>query len=306
MDQLRSRTSSWWKWRLIWGVITAVALGGLSVLVDQGGTPVRLGALITIAGILLAILVECYFSLAELGENQSRQTDAILRSQREIEATLSTLGVFAQAPEGLRDFIHEVARDWEAIEDVHSLLLRRILEDQRLEFQSKLAALSNGQFTMDRQSFLQFRSLSLGDLTTMQGISATNPGYWRTPHGVRYLANQRQAIKSGLTLRRVIVLPEDELPNWSDIVRQQLDAGVHLAIVIHEQVEPDDMQLLSMDRFVITDKAGVRGALFYRSRAEGHTFTNDEAQIRETERILENFHAYEKTPESLYPGLSSR
>jgi hypothetical protein len=306
MDQLRSRTSSWWKRRLTWGVITAVALGGLSVLIDQGGTPVRLGALITIAGILLAILVECYFSLAELGDNQSRQADAILRSQREIEATLSTLGVFAQAPEGLRDFIREVARDWEAIEGVHSLLLRRILEDQRLDFQSKLAALSNGQFKMDRQSFLQFRSLSLGDLTTMQGISATNPGYWRTPHGVRYLANQRQAIRSGLTLRRVIVLPEDELLNWSDIVRQQLDAGVHLAIVIHEQVELDDRQLLSMDRFVITDKAGVRGALFYRSRAEGHTFTNDEAQIRETERILENFHAYEKTPESLYPGLSSR
>ena len=102
------------------------------------------------------------------------------------------------------------------------------------------------------------------------------------------------------------MLPEDELPGWSDIVRQQLDAGVDLAIVVHEHVEPDDMQLLRMDRFVITDKAGVRGALFYRTHLEGHTFTNDEAQIRETERILENFHAYEKTPESLYPDLSSR
>jgi hypothetical protein len=306
MAQGDSPASGWATKRLTWGLITAVAVGVLSVLVDQGGTQVRLGALITLAGVLLAVAVECYFSITETKNDQSRHADAVRRYHLDMEAAVSDLAVLARAPQELRDFIREVARAWEAIEGVHSLLLHRILEDQRLEFQSKLSALSNGQVTMDRQSWLQFRSSSLDDLVTMRGISATNPAYWRTPQGIRYLANQRRAIDAGLTIHRVIVLPHHQIPDWFDIVEQQRQAGVHVTIVLREQVEPDDSHLLAVDRFLITDKAGVRGALFYGSGTEGLTFTNDEAQIRETDRILDNFRAYERSPESLYPGLSSR
>ncbi|GAA2099172.1 hypothetical protein [Actinomadura alba] len=99
------------------------------------------------------------------------------------------------------------------------------------------------------------------------------------------------------------MLSEDELPEWIDVVRAQLDAGVGLTPVMREQVEPEHAQYLSRDCFVITDRSGVHGALLHSPEADAHMFTNDGGQVRDAEKIIGIFEIYERSPEALYTHL---
>jgi hypothetical protein len=301
MDRPSTHRGPWWKKQVIWGTMTALFLGLLSVLVDQGGAVLRVGAVIAIAGVTLTFVVDLSFRVAEIAADRQRNENTLLQTQQELTGVLATLGPLVASSEACRDFLLEVIKEWQHIEGSNSLLHRRILEEQQLKFRSHLRALSSGNFAMDRQTFLQFRSLSLGDLQSMDGISAINPGYWRTWQGAHYLARQQEAIAAGLYVHRTLVLPQKEIGEWADIVGQQLDAGVDLTIVISEQVEPDDLPLLSMDRFLITDKGGVRGALFHSPDAQAHRLTSDESEIHDIEQILARIRAYEHPPGLFYP-----
>lgn len=293
-----------WKRRLAWGMAMALALGVGSVVVDEGGSLLRLGAVIAITGITLTLAAESHLRIEEIAEDQQMRESILLQTQREVAAALAALGAFTDVSEQCRTFMVAVSAEWKLIESKNSLLLGRILEDHQLEFRSRMHALSNGEVSMDRRTFMQFRSLGLRDLASMHGTSAVNPGYWRTHPGIQYLANQKEAISAGLKVRRILVLPQDEIADWLDVVRNQQDAGVRLTLVIREEVETDDLRFLNIDRFVIKDRGGVQGALFHSPEAEAQLLTNDEAKIRETERILENLRAYEHQPAVIYPELA--
>lgn len=290
-----------WKRRITWGIVIALVLGVVSIVVDLGGTPLRLGALITITGASLALVADAQFRVGEIVQEQQRRESVLLQAHREATAALGTL---SDASEQCRKFIVDIAACWKSIEATESPLLRRILEDQQLEFRSRMHALSNGEVSMDRRTFMQFRSGSLRDLTSMRGTSAVNPRYWRTPQGAQYLANQRAAIAAGLKVQRMLVLPKDGIKGWLEVVQGQLDAGVSLTIIIRDEVENDDVKFLDMDRFIVTDRGGVQGVLFHSPTTEAHRFTNDQAKIRETEKILDHLHAYEHRPEDIFPALT--
>jgi hypothetical protein len=293
----------WWKRQLVWGTATALVLAVVSALIDLGDVTFRLATVIAVSGTTLALAVDLSFRAAASSVARENVDNELLRNQRDISTVLATLGPLFNASDRCRNFVRDIVAEWSRVEAQNSLLLHRVLVDQEAAFRSNLHALSNGQFSMDRQTFLQFRSLSMRDLKEMRGISATNPEYWQSPRGLYYLARQSEAIKSGLSVKRIIVLSRDKIANFTDIVRQQLAAGVHLTIVIREEVELDDLDLLSMDRFVVIDKGGVRGALFYDSNAETHRISSDEAEIRKSESILETIKVYEQQPEQIYQDL---
>ena len=301
MDDQTAGSASPWKRRITWGIFISLALGALSIVIGIGGAPLRLAAIITITGAILTLVVDAQFRVGEVIQEQQRREILILQAHREATAAL---GVLSDISERCRVFLLDTAADWKRVEATKSPLLDRILEDQQLDFRSRLHALANGEISMDRRTFMQFRSLSLDHLTSMRGASAVNPEYWRTPQGSQYLANQQKAIAAGLEVRRILVLPQDTLMDWLDIVRSQVDAGVSLTLIIKDEVEKDYQRFLDMDRFIVVDRGGVQGALFHSPKSADHMFTNDKAKIRETERILDDLHAYEHQPTDIYRTLT--
>jgi hypothetical protein len=300
-DQTATRAPSPWKRRITWGILISLALGVLSIVIGLGGESLRLGAIITITGAVLTLVVDAQFRVGEVVQEQQRREALLAQDHREVTAAL---GVLSGISDRYRGFLLETAADWKRVEAAQSPLLDRILEDQQLDFRSRLHALANGEISMDRRTFMQFRSVSLHDLTSMRGTSAVNPGYWRTPQGSRYLANQKEAIAAGLEVQRILVLPRDTLMDWLDIVRSQIDAGVSLTLIIQDEVEKDYQRFLDRDRFIVVDRGGVQGALFHSPKSADHMFTNDQAKVRETERILDDLRAYEHHPADIYRPLA--
>jgi hypothetical protein len=300
-DPTAPSASTSWKRRVTWGILISLALGVLSIVIGLGGESLRLGAIITITGAVLTLVVDAQFRVGEVVQEQ--QTRETLLAQDLREAT-AALGMLSGISGRCRGFLLDTAADWKRVEAAESPLLDRILEDQQLDFRSRLHTLANGEISMDRRTFMQFRSVSLHDLTSMRGTSAVNPGYWRTPQGLQYLANQKDAIAAGLEVRRILVLPQDTLMDWLDIVRSQIDAGVSLTLIIQDEGEKDYQRFLEMDRFIVVDRGNVQGALFHSPKSADHMFTNDKAKVRETERILDDLRAYEHHPADIYRTLA--
>ncbi len=301
MDDRTAGSAPPWKRRITWGILISLVLGVLSIVIGIGDTSLRLGAIITITGAVLTLVVDAQFRVGEVVQEQQRRENVLVQAHHEAAVTL---GMLFDISDRCRKFLVDTAADWKRVEAVESPLLNRILEDQQLDFRSHIHALANGEISMDRRTFMQFRSVSLGDLTSMRGASAVNPGYWRTPQGAQYLAGQKEAIAAGLEVRRILVLPQDTIMDWLDVVRSQIDAGVSLTLVIHNEVEKDYQGFLDMDRFIVVDRGGVQGALFHSPKAAAHMFTNDRAKLRETERILDDLRAYEHNPADIYPTLA--
>jgi hypothetical protein len=301
MDDRTAGSPPPWKRRITWGLLISLGLGLSSVVIGIGGASLRLGAVITITGAILTLAVDAHFRVAEVVEEQQRREDTLIEAHREAAAAL---GVLSDISDRCRKFLLDTAADWKRVESAESPLLNRILEDQQLDFRSRIHALANGEISMDRRTFMQFRSVSLHDLTSMRGTSAVNPGYWLTPQGVQYLAGQKEAIAAGLEVQRILVLPRDSIKDWFDVVRDQIDAGVSLTLIIQDEVEKDYRRFLEMDRFIVVDRGGVQGALFHSPKAAAHVFTNDQAKVRETERILDDLRAYERSPADIYPSLA--
>ena len=301
MDDQTARSAPLWKRRITWGILISLALGVLSIVIGIGGASLRLGAIITITGAVLTLIVDAQFRLGEVVQEQQRREDIIVQAHRE---AATALGVLSGISDRCRGFLLDTAADWKRVEAAESTLLDRILEDQQLDFRSRLHALANGEISMDRRTFMQFRSVSIRDLKSMRGTSAVNPDYWRTPQGWQYLANQKDAIAAGLDVRRILVLPRDTLMDWLDVVRGQIDAGVSLTLIIQDEVEKEYQRFLDMDRFIVVDRGGVQGVLFHSPKSADHMFTNDKAKVRETERILDDLRAYEHHPADIYRTLA--
>ena len=299
----RNRQIPWWRRRLAWGAALAIALGALSLATDVGGTPLRLGATMAISGIVLALAVDFYFRLEEVAEHQAAMVAELLEAQAKSTETLESFVSYAEASPSCRAFLNEVAKDWKRVDDRNSVFLRWIMDDIQQEFRAQIHTIANGQATVDRRSRHYLRSISLHEFAEIWSLSASNPEYWRTQHGRRYLENQRSAIANGTHISRFLVLPQSEIDDHLDVVRDQIDAGVDLAIIVRDEVTyKEDQESLLNDRVIVTDRAGVTGT--FRAADNFDVFTTDEVQVRDTEDVLRELKVYARQPAEVYPGLN--
>jgi hypothetical protein len=296
-----ARRTAWWQRRLTWGALIALGLGGVSAVTDLGGAGLRLGAVLTISGIVLTLAIDFYVRLEEIAEEQSTRAAALEQAQATFTQALDSLVPFTGISPGCRAFLTAVAEDWRRVEETGSVFLTWIMDDQQHEFRARLHNIAKGQATVDRHGRHYFRSTNLKDFARIRSLSATNPGYWSTQHGLHYLSNQRVAIAQGLQVSRYLVLGRDELESAIDVVRAQLDAGVDLSIIVRDDVSlEEDRHNLRDDRSLVTDNAGVVGVLRPADRTE--IFTTDEAEVRETDRILRELRVYAQRPHEIFPG----
>lgn len=305
-----------WRRRLVWGLLLAGGLAVLSVVFEDGNVGVRLAIILAIVGITVPIAVETRFRIEELAtvlrsefaaqaDESRRRADGLAHAQQEFGATLRQYTAFTQAPASVRAFVAKVAGDWQRVEDHRSIFLGWLRLDHELDFQNRLRQLANGKAVLDQHSQHRFRTIPMDSFAEVRSLSATNPGYWRSPQGRRYLENQRHGIQgNGLAVVRTVVLNRDELESCADIIQEQLVSGVQLFIILRDEVtDRSDQRHLLKDFTIVVDKGGVTGVMRPGSAEDGESFTTDEGEVAEASRILTDLSPYERPVLELFPGL---
>ncbi|RJL32806.1 hypothetical protein D5H75_15220 [Bailinhaonella thermotolerans] len=268
----------------------------------------RVGAVIAISGMVLTVVVDAYLRIEQAVERQREREAGLLETQRRLADVLASLKALGDASPACHDFLVGVAEDWRRAEERNSVFMLWILEDQQREFRARLRNLAEGRTTMDRRTERAFRSSGLADFVEMHVLSATHVEYWRTPPGRRYLRIQKDAQRTGLRVRRVLVLPPGDAARWADVVADQLAAGIELSLILAEEIPAEYDWFLRKDRALLTDRGGVTGVFLPSSSAEQPPaayegfFTTEIQQVLETRHILETLAAYEHAPSELYPA----
>jgi hypothetical protein len=142
----------------------------------------------------------------------------------------------------------------------------------------------------------------LQDFAQIQSLNATITGYWNSAPGRRYVESQRTAIAGdGLVVSRVFVLSQAEVDSAADTMREQVQAGVNVSIVVREEIEPDPHVPKIEDLSLVTDRSGVIGVLRPGSPGDPDTFTTEEHQVAAAEYALEALTPYMRRVDEIYP-----
>lgn len=94
------------------------------------------------------------------------------------------------------------------------------------------------------------------------GRGYTDSGFWATDLGLRYLAEQREAVNRGVRIRRLFVVEDDadaDSPGLADICRQQREIGIDVRVLRADSIPPT-LRNFTYD-FVLFD-----GAVGYETR----------------------------------------
>ncbi|NDU72249.1 hypothetical protein GWI34_06370 [Actinomadura sp. DSM 109109] len=283
----------WQRGRLVFGGLLSVVLGTLTVVAGLGGTTGRLALLVTLVGVTLTLVIDAFF----------RREESIHHDQNHLAEIASALAItksLADAPAECQAFVREIAEQWTRIDERNSAILLKLREARQRVFTEDMRDLANGQSPLGRRH--EFRPGILPELAEMTALSATGNDYWWTGRDTTYLAAERSAIaEGGLTLHRILVLSNAELDGpMLGILREQLDAGIVLDVVIREEVSPLDQKCLTGDRALVTDKGGIVGVVIPGNDADdavvdaGH-FTINEERIQNARGILQTLAPY-RTP----------
>ncbi|QXJ20169.1 hypothetical protein AGRA3207_000832 [Actinomadura graeca] len=285
----RKPTVPWQRGRLVVGGLLSVALGGLTAI--AGETDTRLALLVTLGSVNLTLVIDAFFRREEsIHHDEGRLS--------EISAGLAITKSLADAPPGCHAFVREIAEQWTLIERRNSAILLKLREARQRAFTEEMRDLASGQSSLGRRQ--EFNPGILPELTEMTALSATGNDYWWTGRDTGYLVTERSAITAnGLKLRRILVLPEAELDDaMKDVLREQMDVGIDLYVVILEEVPPLHKKCLTDDRALVTDKSGIVGVVIPGNDREdavtdaGH-FTINEDKIQTTRDILDTLAPYQ-------------
>lgn len=280
----------WQRGRLVFGGLLSVTLGTVTIFAGMGGATGRLALVVTLASVNLTLVIDAFFRREEgIHHDQNRLA--------EIAARLDINKSLADAPPDCHRFIREVAEQWTRIDERNSAILLKLREARQRAFAEEMRDLANGQSLLGRRQ--EFRPGILAELTEMTALSATGNDYWWTGRDTSYLATERAAIAgNGLRLNRILVLSRAEVDEpMMAVVRDQLDAGIALDVVISEEVPPLHQACLEGDRALVTDKGAIVGVVIPGNDAEdavadaGH-FTINEDRIQNTRDILDALAPY--------------
>jgi hypothetical protein len=188
------RPTPTWRRRLVWILLLAVLTGALSVVFDQGNEGLRLTIILSVTGLVVTLALETRFRLEDLSKRLRSEAAAeaaknAVRAEQaaaamtEFKATLHQYAAFAQAPPSARAFLADVAVDWKRMEERGGVFLGWLRRDTEQEFRSRLQGLANGRAVLDKKTQHSFRTIPMDGFARIQSLSATNPGYWRTPRG---------------------------------------------------------------------------------------------------------------------------
>ncbi|MES9541528.1 hypothetical protein [Actinomadura sp. NPDC000600] len=289
----RKSAVPWQRGRLVFGGLLSVGLGTMTVVAGLGGVPGRLALLVTLVGVILTLVIDAFFRREEsIHHDQSRLA--------EISAALAITKSLTDAPAECQAFVREIAEQWIRIDDRNSAILLKLREARQRAFAEDMRDLANGQSSLGRRQ--EFRPGLLPELTKMTALSATGNDYWWTGRDTTYLAAERSAVTDGgLMLHRILVLSNSEIDDaMLEVLREQLDAGIVLDVVIREEVSPLDQRCLTGDRALVTDKGGIVGVVIPGNDGDdamvdaGH-FTINEDRIENTRDILQTLAPY-RTP----------
>jgi hypothetical protein len=281
----------WQRGRLVFGGLLSVALGTMTVVAGLGGTTGRLALLVTLVGVILTLVIDAFFRREESIHHDQNQL-------AEISSALAITKSLADAPSECQAFVREIAEQWIRIDDRNSAILLKLREARQRAFTEDMRDLANGQSSLGRRQ--EFRPGILPALTKMTALSATGNDYWWTGRDTTYLAAERSAVTDGgLTLHRILVLSRSDMDGaMLELLREQLDAGIVLDVVIREEVSPLDQGCLTGDRALVTDKGGIVGVVIPGNDENdavvdaGH-FTINEDRIESTRDILQTLAPYQ-------------
>ncbi|MFC4053283.1 hypothetical protein ACFOY4_26655 [Actinomadura syzygii] len=287
----RKTAVPWQRGRLVFGGLLSIVLGSVTLLAGAGGTNGRLALIVTLASVNLTLVIDAFFRREE-SIHQDR------KSLEEISAALAITKSLADAPPACHAFIREIAEQWTLIDRRNSAILLKLREARQRAFTEEMRDLANGQSPLGRRQ--EFRPGILPALIEMTALSATGNDYWWTGRDTTYLATERAAIaRNDLALNRILVLSETEVDAaMVDVLREQLDAGIVLHVVIAETVPPLHQKCLTSDRALVTDKGGIVGVVIPGNDQEdavadaGH-FTINEDRIQNTRDILDALAPYQ-------------
>jgi hypothetical protein len=283
----------WQRARLVFGGLASVVLGAMTAVAKQGGEggEWQLGLIVTLACVTLTLVVDAFF----------RREESIHHDQRELKEISTALAIsksLADAPPACHSFVREIAEQWKRIDERDSAILLKLREARQRAFTEEMRDLANGQSSLSRRQ--EFRPSILPELTEMIALSATGNDYWWTGRDTGYLATERSAIvNNALTLKRILIVPERVVDDaMIEVLREQLDAGIDLRLVISEEVPPLQQNSLVGDRALVTDKGGIVGVVIPGNDAEDAVadagrFTINEDRIQSTRDILEMLEPYE-------------
>jgi hypothetical protein len=279
----------WQRARLVFGGLLSVALGGVTAAAKQQEW--QLGLIVTLASVNLTLVIDAFFRREERIHHDRRALE-------EISTALAITKSLADAPPACHSFIREIAEQWTRIDERDSAILLKLREARQRAFTEEMRDLANGQSSLSRRQ--EFRPSILPELAEMTAVSATGNDYWWTGRDTGYLATERSAIlHNGLRLTRILIVSEHDMDDaLTEVLREQLDAGIDLHLVISEQVPPLHQKCLVGDRALVTDKGGIVGVVIPGNEAEDAVadagrFTINEDRIQSTRDILEMLAPYQ-------------
>ncbi|MEV6301839.1 DUF6879 family protein [Actinoplanes sp. NPDC051861] len=239
-------------------ILVALASGGFTFLVtnvsDQPLFPALILSLL-VGGIVL--LTQLLLDL----EHRQRSVEAALRSVRDDQtaalraevAKISEATALYQQLEGSApglDLAGRAVRGLSATAGSEPSLAIRVAQAEIaaavdfLETITRGGAVTEGEnrdwlITLTRQAHRSMNAVSL--CSESPGGDFSDDGFWNTDIGAYYLDNQREAVRRGVDVRRLFVVPHDRLaahPGLTALVRLHRENGITVQVLVATDLPP--------------------------------------------------------------------
>lgn len=232
----------------------------------------------TVASLTLGFVLA---ALTQLFDLQKRHSDS---EERILQASALSETLFHD--EWLLKHIRQIIEDYQSVKK-GEVQQEFFLERARTaidDCSSTLAGLSKGRVSITREE----QMVILEELLRTARVQARGVSYitfrewWRTQVGKSYLQENERAVKRGIHIIRIFVVPKDKIHELKELVIEHCKSGVEVYIAIEEEQPPELLEsYMIIDESIVSKSQIILGGQFQRA--------NVTAEPYEVKKMIHNF-----------------
>ncbi len=185
-----------------------------------------------IVGLLVAIITLLVDAIARI-----HKTENTVLSLEKLSRIISD--------ESLGKSLLEIAQSYEAMKE-YDFDHYRIIADQNIaECKEILQNIASGSVYIPAKSLFEYGGHTAVEQTqsNIKAIHAGKMDFWRSEPGEKHFQENRVAARRGVKITRIFALSNNDVKNWTDILKKQSRAGIQVFVVNPNRVVREFMIL---------------------------------------------------------------
>jgi len=241
------------------GIIVSIAIALILILLGQDEVNSLIAGLLTT---IVTILIDLIARLKETEYKilQASKLGNVLSENRDLHTTLS-----------------QIASSYLAIPNQNFDKFVEARRDVLLECKERLLGMEHGYLSILPDSKHAYGKKGVENAKkAIDAVAYEDLESWRTEHLKSVVEENANAVRRGITIRRVFVASDENLRRFVDVLQSHRDAGVHIRVAT-----PDDLPSTHLlESFQILDNNVL--VYFYYTR-DGKKFTGEKISIEPVE-----------------------